>query len=236
MLDGQNFYLKFTLNDPEFALHALVDTAKYKINVMDCTLYLKHVQVSPDVILGHAAGLQTRNMIIPYTGHKIYGKLIKTGGMVDITNDIFSGVYPKACIIGLVDHDAYCGKLTLSPYNFQPFDVCEVSLTTNGSMLFGGKITPNFDKKLINRAYYTMFYCLGKNGVFGDDNGITKKDWSKGATLYCFNFAPDGALSGHAQPAKITNICLTLRFTKAIAKANSIGCPRNLRHPCGNEC
>ena len=219
MLDGQDFFLKFQLNDPAFALHSMkADTTAYKIDVLDCKLYLKHVQVAPDVILGHAAGLQSRNMIITYNGHKLYGKLIKAGGLVDYSHDIFSGVYPKACIIGLVDHDAYCGKYHMSPYNFQPFGVTEVGLTVNGSHLFGSPLNPDFSKKLVARSYYQMFTALGKNGVFGDDNGITMEDWAKGCTLYCFNFAPDGALSGHAQPARLSNICLTLKFDKAIDK------------------
>ena len=63
-----------------------------------------------------------------------------------------------------------------------------------------------------------MFLALGKSGVFSDDNGITLKNWAKGSTLFCFNFAPDGALTGHSQPAKLNNVVLSLMFAEAIPK------------------
>ena len=63
-----------------------------------------------------------------------------------------------------------------------------------------------------------MFLALGKQGVFSDDNGITLEDWANGNTLYCFNLAPDLRLSGHCQPAKLTNICLDIKFADAIPK------------------
>ena len=119
MLDGQDFYLKLSLNDPKFVLHCqTTDTTQYKIKVLDCKLDLRHVQVAPDVILGHQTGLQTRNAIWTYNGHKLYTKLIKSGGYEDVSNDVFSGVYPKACIIGLVDHEAALWTFSQEPIQF----------------------------------------------------------------------------------------------------------------------
>jgi hypothetical protein len=217
-IDDQDYNVTFKLNDAAFALHANDDTVKYKINIVNMKMYVRQVQVSPSVLLGHAKGLQKHNIIIPYNGHKLQTKLIKAGGLEDVTK-LCDGIFPKCIIVGLVDHEAFSGKYSLSPYNFQHFDVCECGLTINGFPVPSAPYTPNFDKKMIGREYYNLYLQLGKNGVFSDDNALTMDDWANGNTLYTFNLAPDLAVSGHAQPARLTNIHLTLKFAKAIPKA-----------------
>jgi hypothetical protein len=223
-LDNQDFHLKFQRNSPEFALHANDSSKKYKINLLDMKLFIRQVQVSPSVVMGHIKGLANSNAVFKYNGHKLYTKLIKSGGMQDRTDDLCAGVHPKAIILGLVEHESYCGKLEKSPYNFQHFNVNRVELTNNTFHLPGSPMTPNFEKQLIAREYYHMFLALGKQGVFNDDNGITMKNWAHGSTLFCFNLAPDSCLSGHSQPAKLTNIVLTLSFAKPIDKPIQLIC------------
>src|SRR5271154_774175 len=167
-LDNQDFHLTIKLNDPKFSLHANDDTVNYKINITECTLCLRQVQVSPSVLMGHAKGLQSQNYILPYNGHKIYTKLIKPGGLVERTMDVTAGVYPKCLIVGFVDHEAYCGKYSLSPFNFQHFDVSEIGLSVNGQPLPAKPFRPDFGKKKTGREYYHMFLALGKQGVFAD--------------------------------------------------------------------
>src|SRR3977135_3156938 len=58
LCDGQDYNLVFKLNPPELVLHANVDTAKYKINIVKMYLYLRRVAVSPSVLIGHAKGMQ----------------------------------------------------------------------------------------------------------------------------------------------------------------------------------
>src|SRR5271156_1655410 len=218
-LDGQDFDLVFKLNDPAVALHcAEGDATKYKIEVLDCALHMRQVQVSPQVIVGHSRGLQNHNFMVNYNGHKMFTKIIKQGGYQDISDDFFHGVYPKCVIIGLVDHEAYQGKYSLNPYNFQHFDVSEIGLTVNGFPIPAQPYKPNFEKNMIAREYINLFLQLNKPGIFSDDNGITMKDFIGGNTLYPFNLSPDLAICGHAQPARLSNIRLTIKFAKAIPK------------------
>src|SRR5271167_1647817 len=218
-MDGQDFDLTFKLNNPEIALHcAEGDATKYKIEILDCALYLRQVQVSASVISGHARGLQTHNYTVNYNGHKMFTKIIKAQGYQDVTDDFFHGVYPKCIIIGLVDHEAYQGRYSLNPYNFQAFDVNEIGLTVNGFPIPAQPYTPNYEKSLIAREYYNLFLQLNKFGFYSDDNGLTMKDFVGGNALYAFNMAPDLAICGHAQLARLTNIRLTIKFAKAIPK------------------
>ena len=215
-LDGSDFNVAFKINDPKFALHANDDTTEYKINVLEATLWLRQVNVSPSVIVGHAQGLKNYNYVCPYNGHKIFTRLIKDGGSIETVTDLFRGIYPKLIVVGLVDHDAYSGKYKKNPYNFKHYDVNSVGLSVNGNYVPHPPFTPNHEKKWIAREYMALFMSLGKSGILNDDNGILLKDFSQGCCLYCFMLAPDLCLSGHAQPARLSPISLEIKFAKPI--------------------
>ena len=62
--------------------------------------------------------------------------------------------------------------------------------------------------------YMMLYLALGKAGVHSDDHAIGFDEFSQSYCFYTFNFAPDLALSGHCQPARLSNIHLDMRFSK----------------------
>jgi hypothetical protein len=217
--DAQDYSLSFKLNDPKLVLHAnTADKTAYKINVEKMWLYLRQVNVAPSVMLGHAQGLQRQNMIVPYNAHKIFTKMIGTGVLTDVSINFLEGIYPKLVIVGLVDHAAYSGAYHLCPFNFQHFNVSEVSLTSNGQSIPSTPYKPHYGEKLIAREYFNMFQQLSQRGMFCDDNALSMDDWMNGSTLYTFNLAPDLAICGHAQAVRYTNININLTFREETKK------------------
>ena len=63
-----------------------------------------------------------------------------------------------------------------------------------------------------------LFLATGKRGYMADDNGILWKDFIGGNCLYIFNFAPDLALSGVSQPARLAPIALEATFNTQIPR------------------
>jgi len=218
LIDDQDYQLTFKLNEPKFALHANKNDVAYKINIEKMCLYLRQVNVSPQVMLGHAKGLQHHNIIIPFNAHKVFTKMIVQGVLSDVSINFLEGIYPKLVIVGLVDHAAYTGTYNRSPYNFQHFDVSECALTSNGQSIPSTPYRQNFNKKMYAKEYFNMFQQLSRCGMFADDNGITLEDWADGKTLYTFNLAPDLAITGHAQAVRYTNINIELSFAKETPK------------------
>ena len=84
-IDDQDYQLTFKLNEPKFALHANKNDVAYKINIEKMCLYLRQVNVSPQVMLGHAKGLQHHNIIIPFNAHKVFTKMIVAGVLSDVS-------------------------------------------------------------------------------------------------------------------------------------------------------
>ena len=213
-MDGQDYFVTFKPNTPKFMLHANVDTDEYKVDIMDAYLQIRQVNVAADVISGHMEGLKKYNYVCPYNGHKIYTKLITQGLSEDSITNLFEGVFPKLVIIGLLDHEAFAGKYSKSPFNFQHFDVNYIGISFNGNPIPQPAFTPDHEKGHIANEYLSLFMALGKSGIMGDDNGILMEDFSRGCCFYTFNFAPDMCLSGHAQPARFSPLALDIRFAK----------------------
>jgi hypothetical protein len=184
--------------------------------MLEMQMFVRQVNVSPSVLMGHAQGLQKHNLIIPYNGHKIFTKLIKKGGLAEHVDDFFQGVYPKAVMIGFVDHEAFVGKFSKNPFNFQHFNITEIGLTFNGNPLPSVPYKPDFTNQNYAREYYSLFLQLGKTGIFSDDNAIKQADFSGGCALFTFNLSPDLSLSGHAQPARLANLGVDIRFGEAV--------------------
>src|SRR5271156_3214741 len=109
--------------------------------------------MSPSVLLGHAKGLQSENAIYPYIGHKIFTKLIKAGGLSERAENFFRGTFPKGVILGLVDHEAFCGNYHKNPYNFQHFDLTEIAVIVNGFSVPAEPYRPDFTKGLVMREF-----------------------------------------------------------------------------------
>jgi hypothetical protein len=177
MIDDIDFDLKFSLNSLEFVLqHFDGADVDYKISIEDASLWLRQVNVSPSVVMGHAAGLSKQNSIYPYNGYNIFSHTLGAGTQTIGSVNLFQGIYPKLVILGLVDEDAFCGTYKKSPFNFKHYNCNYCELSVNGNIIPHKPFTPNFKGGKIMREFLSLFWGLGKAGMLNDDNGIVLKD------------------------------------------------------------
>ena len=118
-------------------------------------------------------------------------------------DNIFSGIFPKTFVVGLVHVDAYNGSYGKNPYNFAHFGVTNVSLTANGQEIpfkqltlkypedAEGKVNPAKDDELdFDEAYNTLFSGTGK--IYSNAGlDISREDYPGGYALYAFDLTPD---------------------------------------------
>ena len=106
-------------------------------------------------------------------------------------------------MFGLVDVDAANGVYGKNPYNFQHFNVTNVSLTANGQEIPFKQLTLTYpkdpagtpdaatdDELDFDEAYNTLFSGTGK--IYSNAGlDITREDYPGGYTLYAFDLTPD---------------------------------------------
>jgi len=95
-------------------------------------LYVQKVKLSLAVFLAHAKTLESSNAKYPL--RRVVCKSVTVlQGFYDLTHEkLFSGQLKKRIIIGMVGNDAFSGRKEHNPYNFQHFNLTEISVFADG--------------------------------------------------------------------------------------------------------
>ncbi|KAL3115201.1 hypothetical protein niasHT_016412 [Heterodera trifolii] len=108
-----------------------------------------------------------------------------------------SDVYqvPKRVVLGLVSNESYVGTIGTSPFNFQPFDVRDISICANGRNYPQAPYSLDFPNGRFARAYHDMHEAIGYAGTV-EGNGISVKRYAEGGQcFFVFNLTPSAESS-----------------------------------------
>jgi hypothetical protein len=220
LTDKMNLTFKFTRNSHAFALQSFetndATTESFKIRFLTMSLWLRRVQVAPGVIVGHLKGLGNQNAIWKYPAFKVINTFHSSGISNISIPDATPGIYPKCIFVAMLENNTYNGTYKKNPFNFQHFNVSSMSFMMNGQFVPSTAFEPDFASENVLREYLTLYLATGKFGIHEDDNGILLSDYMSGSTIFPFTFSPDLSLDGFAQPIRMVNIRLDIKFKTAL--------------------
>jgi len=119
-------------------MFCLMDAVGSKIN--HASLFVRKVKLSPTVFLVHAKALENSTAKYPIKRVVCKAFAIPQNYLDANYEKVFSGQLPTRIVVGLVDNRAFNGDRTLNPFNFQHFDLCEISLYLDGQQQHGLKL------------------------------------------------------------------------------------------------
>ena len=183
-----------------------------KVQVLDATLWVRKVRLSPSVLLAHTEALEKAPAKYPFTRTDIKNFTIPAGLQDKSIANLHLGQIPKRIIIGFVSNQAYNGSYRSNPFNFQHFDLNYLSLYVDSQQIPAQPLTPDFQRNAYVEAYNTLF---SGSGIHWKDEGndISYTDYGRGYTLFVFDLSPD--LSAHEQHWNLQKqgiVRLDLRF------------------------
>ena len=174
-----------------------------RVHLTDVVLKIRKVKVDQPVSDGVERMLKQTPALYPI--RRVECKILTIPENLPNTrhDNIFSGIIPKSFVFGLVDVDAANGVYGKNPYNFQHFNVTNVSLTANGQEIPFKQLTLTYpkdpagdpdaatdDELDFDEAYNTLFSGTGK--IYSNAGlDITREDYPGGYTLYAFDLTPD---------------------------------------------
>ena len=117
----------------------MADADNDKIKIKDLALFLRNVQLRPDVRMGYVKA--SENTSCKYSIRRIEVKVdtVPRGNM-NYKQDMFLGQLPKWLIIGCVDSDALNWSITKNPFDFK-HKINFVALNMDGRQI---PAKPNF--------------------------------------------------------------------------------------------
>jgi hypothetical protein len=106
----------------------MVDADNYKIKIKDLALFVRNVQLSPVVRMGHGKALEKTSCKYPNRRIEVKVDTVPRGNMNYIQDNMSLGQFPKRLVIGCVDSDALNGTITKNPFDFKHLKINFVAL------------------------------------------------------------------------------------------------------------
>lgn len=213
------------MNENQFreGVGPLVETARipeyYKLKLVDVALTVGFIKVHPALLMDHSKMLSAEKpAVYPFTRTEIKVFSI-SASLADLTvQNPFNDKIPKKLIIGLLDSLAYGGSNKKNPFNFQHFDLTDISFEINNKMV-NKPMRLDFPNKHFNDGFVSIFKtCMKKNGI---PPNIGIDDYYRGYAFFCFdleNTKEEGILS----PMEKGNSRLSLKFKNNLTDSISV--------------
>jgi hypothetical protein len=201
------FYLMTDSLNPDFYFH-----------IEEMTLSICKVLVNPGIIYGHSMALQKTAAKYPFQKTEVKMTSIAQG-LINFTYDnICPTRLPNKIVIGFVNSQAAVGSFSLSPWNFQGFDMSRISVLIDGIPVNGIQMKTNFNATSGIDTTEPYLWMLKTSGKWGDDSGnqITERDLVGGFGLYTFNVDPFFPNENYINLIKKGNVRLEVLFANPL--------------------
>ncbi|KAL7075542.1 hypothetical protein ACQ4LE_005308 [Meloidogyne hapla] len=122
-------------------------------------------------------------------------QLFITQGRYEFNSNIFMDKIPRRIILGLVSNSDYVGAVERSPFNFQHFNVREISIIANGRSYPQAPYDLDYKNFKYARPFNDMNDALGFANSC-ESNGITYQQFGQNSCIYVFNLTNSGEDQG----------------------------------------
>ena len=217
LLNQCSLKIKLHPNNNNFCLMSK-DDAGYKFQIVSARLELEKVKIAPGLLLEHTKLLRDRkNAIYPIRKGEIKTFSISAGNTSAVKENLFVGKMPRRLVIANTESEAYNGKLSLNPYNFQTFGMTYLCAYVDGERYPNKPLQPNFDSGEYLDCLASLY---DGTGMRNEDRtlAINRENYPKGYTLYVIKMNPGEPDCAAYDLVQKGSIRLEMKFKEPLAK------------------
>ena len=220
LLDNVSLEVTLKKSDDNFLLMC-ADGENVKLVLDEVALHVRKNNLFPEKLIEIQHDHSKLDAKYPTTMVKVITEVIPVGtSSYNITKE-FHGDIPKMIIIGMVANDAYTGKKSLNPFNFEHFNLQYINGKVNSMPLVPQPFQFDFANKEYNSAYFNLQHALGY--AFKDDGcDISRNEYDNGYFLLAFNTSSTLCNGLYSDPIERGKCTFELRFKENITRAVSL--------------
>lgn len=174
-------------NNANFLLISQQQNTTFSFETVDLRMYVKKCSLTEGLALTIDQKLSLKPARYALRRTLLKSLFINTGVM-DFRANVSMDQVPRRIILGLVANQNYVGRISHSPFNFEPFNVNRIEVITNGCTYPQAPYLLDYPNKRYVRPFNDMNEAIGFTNSL-ESNGITYKAYGKNRTIYVFNLS-----------------------------------------------
>jgi hypothetical protein len=208
--------ITITPNDGNFLLISQTPGVQYKLELLDLRLYVKKVSLLDGLALDITRKLDTSKPVRYPIRKSMMKSMFISAGRFEFSANLFEEQIPRRIILGLVKNSNYVGDVTKSPFNFQHYNVREISIIANGRVYPQTPFVLDYDNGRYVRAFHDTQEAIGLVNTSGG-NGISYERFGKTHCIYVFNLTNSGDDQGGVfDLLRNGSTAVSIKFSKAV--------------------
>ena len=208
--------IRLVRNKDAFCLMSAAAAPAYKLQIVDCKLYVKKVKLSPSIVVAHAKALELSNAKYPVKRVVCKTVTVSQGQMDFSLENVFTGQLPTRIVVGMVDNDAFNGVWRKNPYNLKHYNLSQLKVYLDGQSQLIKPIEPDYINGQFIQAYLSLFEGTGKLGR-DESIDLSRREYDRGFSLYAFDLTPDQAEGDHLNLLREGSLRLDAKFRDPLA-------------------
>lgn len=222
LVNGVDIYMKLFRSSIPFLLMSGESTPSYKIKILDVFYRTARVKLDPGVILNHRDEIQKSPVQYVINRSHVIQNVIPKGSTEFFWDAMFPKALPSKVVIGLVSQKAANGDYTANPFNFQHFNMTNVTMNVNGVEIYGSPLSLDFGENRNYIAAYVRLFEISDKWLKDMGLTISLNDFGFGYTFIVFSLEPCDFQEDYLNLVKHGNARLGIRFGSATA--DTINC------------
>ena len=132
LLSGVDVHIRLWPNSDAFGLVKEDTLANdYKIKIIDLYYHVLKLTPRPEIVVAHNKVLMMSPALYPYDRHRIQTYALSQNSYIMREDQVFQREIPQKMVITFVSSEAYNGKYSLNPFNFQHYTLNTLGIYFN---------------------------------------------------------------------------------------------------------
>ena len=227
LIMGVGLTLRLVLSKQNFMLRVWEPAAnnkEYRLFIRNPRLYIRRFIPAPDYLLKVTEQLQekTAKYHIERTVVRVSDIPINTHSTV--VSNLQIGQLPKAVFIAFVASSDFHGSGTTNPFNFQHFNIQQISVEVDGQSFPTKPYTADFANKSYLECFDGVLDALGQKCNPSGEWGVDRISYAQGFTIFGFDLTPGSTGLGPLTLIKQGNLSVALTFGEALPETVMMIC------------